>query len=231
MLLDWFRKPHADFGTTYRIINLVAHPADRDHRAEPRRRLSAGRGLRLRRGVELLPEGARACWCCASTATTRNTRSRSTSASRGIEIPIGLGATTLVLFLVAIANLFSKQIATIYGVAFTVASVRGVHDLRAGQRAGRWRTRRRAWSSSISTCGRTSPRTPIARAARDASWWRCAISTACRTCEQRPAEDQPAPARHRRDDGATVSARRRRVRAADEPDLRRLREGAASRAW
>jgi nucleotide-binding universal stress UspA family protein len=32
-----------------------------------------------------------------------------------------LGATTLVLFLVAIANLFSKQIATIYGVAFTAA--------------------------------------------------------------------------------------------------------------
>ena len=28
----------------------------------------------------------------------------------------------MVLFFVAIANLFSKQIATIYGVAFTIAS-------------------------------------------------------------------------------------------------------------
>jgi hypothetical protein len=37
-----------------------------------------------------------------------------------IEIPIGLGATTLILFLVGIANLFSKRIATIYGVSFTV---------------------------------------------------------------------------------------------------------------
>jgi hypothetical protein len=39
---------------------------------------------------------------------------------RGIELPIGLGLTTLVLGLVAIANLFSKQVATKYGVAFTV---------------------------------------------------------------------------------------------------------------
>src|SRR6185295_19351516 len=37
-----------------------------------------------------------------------------------VEIPIGLGATTLVLFLVGIANLFSKRVATIYGVSFTI---------------------------------------------------------------------------------------------------------------
>ena len=38
----------------------------------------------------------------------------------GREIPVGLVVTTLILFLVAIANLFSKQIATIYGVCFTI---------------------------------------------------------------------------------------------------------------
>jgi len=37
-----------------------------------------------------------------------------------VEIPIGLAATTSILFLVAIANLFSKKIATIYGVSFTI---------------------------------------------------------------------------------------------------------------
>jgi len=36
------------------------------------------------------------------------------------EIPVGLLATTLTLFFVAIANLFSKQIATISGVGFTL---------------------------------------------------------------------------------------------------------------
>ena len=38
----------------------------------------------------------------------------------GIEIPIGLAATTSLLFLVAIANLFSKKIATVYGISFTI---------------------------------------------------------------------------------------------------------------
>jgi hypothetical protein len=38
----------------------------------------------------------------------------------GREWPVGLAFTTLVLFFVAIANLFSKQIATIYGIGFTL---------------------------------------------------------------------------------------------------------------
>jgi hypothetical protein len=38
----------------------------------------------------------------------------------GVEIPIGLAATASLLFLVAIANLFTKRIATIYGVSFTI---------------------------------------------------------------------------------------------------------------
>jgi hypothetical protein len=38
----------------------------------------------------------------------------------GVEIPLGLAATTSVLFLVASANLFSKKIATVYGVSFTI---------------------------------------------------------------------------------------------------------------
>ena len=36
-----------------------------------------------------------------------------------LELPVGLVVTTAVLFLVAIGNLFSKRIATIYGISFT----------------------------------------------------------------------------------------------------------------
>lgn len=39
------------------------------------------------------------------------------------EIPAGLALTTAVLFLIAIANLFSKRIATIYGVSLTLVLV------------------------------------------------------------------------------------------------------------
>ena len=38
----------------------------------------------------------------------------------GKEIPIGLGATTLVLLATAVANLFSKEYATKFGIAFTL---------------------------------------------------------------------------------------------------------------
>ena len=58
VLLDWFRKPHKRFGTTYRIINLIALLQIAHDRAEPRRCLPARRSVRVRRGVELLPEVA-----------------------------------------------------------------------------------------------------------------------------------------------------------------------------
>ncbi len=38
----------------------------------------------------------------------------------GVEIPVGLGATTVLLMATAIANLFTKQYATKYGIGFTV---------------------------------------------------------------------------------------------------------------
>ena len=59
VLLDWFRKPHKQVRH-----DLPHHQPDRaaaigHHRAEPRRRVSARRSVRVRRGVELLPEVAR----------------------------------------------------------------------------------------------------------------------------------------------------------------------------
>src|ERR1700733_7304533 len=38
----------------------------------------------------------------------------------GIEIPLGLALITLVLFSLCIINLFTKQVATLSGIAFTV---------------------------------------------------------------------------------------------------------------
>ncbi len=56
VLLDWFRKPQRQFGTTYRIINLIALLQIATIVAQRRRRLHAGRSLRVRRCMELLPE-------------------------------------------------------------------------------------------------------------------------------------------------------------------------------
>lgn len=119
VLLDWFRKPHRTYGTTYRIINLVT--------------LLQILTIALSRGnVMLLGEayafGVVWSFFMKSLGVLVLRFRRHDQEYRfplnihiaGREIPIGLGATTFALFVVAIANLFSKQVATIYGIAFTV---------------------------------------------------------------------------------------------------------------
>jgi amino acid transporter len=118
VLIEWFRKPHRRFGTTSRLIGLIA-------------------GLQLvtiiasRGDVYLLGEayafGVVWSFFLKALGVTvlrfqRHDQEYKTPVNvrfGGIELPIGLFLTTIVLLLVAVANLFSKQIATIYGVAFT----------------------------------------------------------------------------------------------------------------
>lgn len=119
VLLDWFRKPHKRYGTTYRILNLMA--------------LLQILTILISRGDMLLLGEAYAfgvVWSFALKALgvlvlryqrhDQEYKFPGNITVGGVEIPIGLAATTSVLFLVAIANLFSKRIATIYGVSFTI---------------------------------------------------------------------------------------------------------------
>jgi amino acid transporter len=119
VLLDWFRRPHRKFGTTYRILNLMA--------------LLQIATIIISRGDMLLLGEAYAfgvVWSFALKALgvfvlryqrhDQEYKFPFNLKVRGVELPFGLGATTLMLFLVAIANLFSKRIATMYGVSFTI---------------------------------------------------------------------------------------------------------------
>ncbi len=118
VLLDWFRKPQRRFGTTFRIINLIA--------------LLQIATIVLSRGdVYLLGEayafGVVWSFFLKSVGVLVLRYHRHDQEYKvplnprigGKEIPAGLVITTLILGLVAIANLFSKRIATIYGVSFT----------------------------------------------------------------------------------------------------------------
>lgn len=119
VLLDWFRRPHKRFGTTYRILNAMAL-------------LQIVTILASRGDVLLLGEAYAfgVVWSFALKALgvlvlryQRHDQEYKVPLNirwRGREIPLGLGAATGALFLIAIANLFTKQIATIYGVTFTV---------------------------------------------------------------------------------------------------------------
>jgi len=119
VLDPWFQKPHRRFGTTFRIINLVTI-------------LQILTVIASRGDVYTLGEAYAfgIVWSFFLKALSvlvlrfqRHDQAYKTPLNftfRGREIPFGLALTTFVLFLVAMANLFSKQVATLSGGAFTL---------------------------------------------------------------------------------------------------------------
>ncbi len=119
VLLPWFRKPHRRYGTTSRIINMIVI-------------LQIATIIGSRGDMTVLAEayafGVVWSFFMKSLGVTVLRFQRTDQEYKvplnfwigGREIPVGLALTTLVLGLVAVANLFSKQIATEYGVAFTI---------------------------------------------------------------------------------------------------------------
>ena len=119
VLLDWFRKPHSRFGSTFRIINMVAL-------------MQVGTIVLSRGDVNLLGEayafGVVWSFFMKSLGVLVLRYHRHDQEYKvpgnfhigGREWPVGLFLTTATLFLVAIANLFSKKTATIWGVSFTI---------------------------------------------------------------------------------------------------------------
>jgi amino acid transporter len=139
VLTDWFRRPHRRFGTTYRLINLIVG-------------LQVATILLSRGDVYVLGEAYAfgVIWSFAfNAASVLILRYKRPDAPRpwrvpinprlgGVEVPVGLLAIALVLFVCAVVNLFTKQVATLAGLAFTGAffvlflvSERAVHRRRA----------------------------------------------------------------------------------------------------
>src|SRR5271170_3905571 len=119
VLLDWFRKPHKRFGTTHRMVNTIAL-------------LQLATILASRGDVYLLGEayafGVVWSFFLKSLGVLVLRYQRHDQEYKfpfnirlgKVEIPIGLGVTTMILGFVAVANLFSKEYATKYGVGFTL---------------------------------------------------------------------------------------------------------------
>ena len=116
----WFLKPHKRYGTTFRLINLIVA-------------LQVLTIILSRGNVYLLAAlyAFGVIWSFAFKAlavlvlrfTHKEPREWKVPGNlklAGVEIPLGLGLIAIVLFLVAIVNLFTKPDATIAGVAFSV---------------------------------------------------------------------------------------------------------------
>jgi amino acid transporter len=120
ILPQWFRHPHKTFGTTHRILNLVV-------------------GLQILTillsggNIFLLGEAYAfgVMWSFATKGLAvlvlrykhkgeRDFRVPLNFKIGGIEIPLGLGLITLSLVGLCLINLFTKQVATVSGVAFTI---------------------------------------------------------------------------------------------------------------
>jgi amino acid transporter/nucleotide-binding universal stress UspA family protein len=120
VLLEGFRKPHSKYGTTYRIINLITI-------------LQLSTIILSRGNVYLLGEayafGVVWSFVFKSIGVLALRFQRHDQEYKvpfnirvgSFEIPVGLGITTLILLATAIANLFSKEYATKFGIAFTLA--------------------------------------------------------------------------------------------------------------
>jgi amino acid transporter len=120
VLPAWFRKPHRRFGTNYRIINTIVG-------------LQVVTILLSRGNVYVLGEAYAfgVVWSFAFKALAvlvlrytepghREWKVPMNITIGTVEIPVGLALITLVLFSVAVINLFTKQVATISGVSFTL---------------------------------------------------------------------------------------------------------------
>jgi amino acid transporter len=119
ILTPWFRKPHKKYGTSFRLINLITL-------------LQVGTILWSRGDVILLAEAYAfgVVWSFFLKALgvlvlrfKRKDQEYKTPFNitvGGKEIPIGLAVITITLLFVALANLFSKKVATISGVGFTL---------------------------------------------------------------------------------------------------------------
>ncbi|MGH9540514.1 MAG: APC family permease [Terriglobales bacterium] len=121
VLAEWFRRPHGRYGTSYRIINSIVI-------------LQMVIILITRGNVDLLGEGYAFGLIWSFTFLAISVLVLRFTAPEGrewriplnftvgkTEIPLGAALIALVLFSVAVMNLFTKQIATIAGGLFTAA--------------------------------------------------------------------------------------------------------------
>ena len=120
VLPAWFRQPHKRFGTNYRIINLIVV-------------LQLATILVSRGDVFVLGEAYAfgVVWSFAFKALAVLVLRYTEPGHREwkvpfnlqvgrLELPIGLAIITIVLFAAAIVNIFTKEVATLSGVAFTL---------------------------------------------------------------------------------------------------------------
>ena len=120
VLPDWFRAPHRRFGTSYRMINLIVMlqlVAIVGSRGET---YTLGEAYAFGVIWSFAFKGLAMLLLRFKDRSEREWKVPFNINLAGSELPLGIGAITVLLFSVAGINLFTKQVATVSGVAFTL---------------------------------------------------------------------------------------------------------------
>ena len=120
VLADWFRRPHPRFGTSSRIINMVAGLQVLTVILSRGNIFVLGEAYAFGVVWSFVMKGLAVLVLRYKQAGPREFRVPLNLNLGKTEIPVGLGLITLTLLAIAVTNLFTKQVATISGVVFTV---------------------------------------------------------------------------------------------------------------
>jgi amino acid transporter len=121
ILPDWFRRPHPRFGTSYRILNLVVGLQLLTIFLSGGNIFVLGEAYAFGVMWSFAMKGLAVLVLRYKQPGKREFRVPFNLKVFGVEIPIGLAIITLILFALCLINLFTKEVATIAGVTFTIA--------------------------------------------------------------------------------------------------------------
>ncbi|HWZ55904.1 MAG TPA: amino acid permease [Verrucomicrobiae bacterium] len=120
ILPDWFRRPHPRFGTSYRILNMVVGLQLLTIFLSGGNIFVLGEAYAFGVMWSFAMKGLAVLVLRYKQPGQREFRVPFNLTIGGVEIPIGLALITLTLFALCLINLFTKQVATLSGVAFTI---------------------------------------------------------------------------------------------------------------
>jgi amino acid transporter/nucleotide-binding universal stress UspA family protein len=119
VLPDWFLKPHPRYGTTYRLLYLIAGMQLAVIFLSMGHVIVLGEAYAFGVVWSFVFKALAMVVLRFKDKSPREFKVPLNVRIRGVEIPVGLSLIFLVLFITAILNFFTKEIATIGGLAFT----------------------------------------------------------------------------------------------------------------
>src|SRR3984893_2259404 len=120
ILPQWFRQPHRRFGTSYRILNLVVGLQIATIALSRGNIFVLGEAYAFGVMWSFAMKGLAVLMLRYKQPGKREFRVPLNLKIGNLEVPLGLALITLVLFALCVINLFTKQVATVSGVAFTL---------------------------------------------------------------------------------------------------------------